>query len=480
MRVLVAGATGFIGRALVPVLLRESHTVVVWSRSEARTRSRLGADVEILEASGGPEALTRALERCDAVVNLAGEPIMSRWTTARRRILRESRVDFTERLVQALAAARRRPGVLVSGSAVGYYGDRADEILDEASAPGNGFLADLCQAWEAAARRAETLGLRVVTLRTGVVLGREGGALAQMLPPFKLGLGGSIGSGRQFLPWIHLHDLVAIVLTAVMDERICGPVNGVAPEPVRSRDFASALGRALHRPAFLPTPALALRLLFGRAAAVLLGSQRVMPEALRRLGFSFSFPTLEAAFADILDGPAVAVTTLRGTTDPQGSEAGRRYLAARRPTHELRTTTTLKAPIEETFAFFSKAENLGLLTPAGMAFAIKGPAPAVGEDATIEYRLRVGPVPISWRSRIVGWNAGSRFVDLQEEGPYRSWWHEHSFRALGSATVMDDRVCYALPLGALGRLANRLFIVPALRRIFQYRADVIRLRFGVS
>lgn len=481
MRVLVTGATGFVGRALVPVLRREGHSVVAWVRSEMRARARLGAEIETVDARSGIEALTSALEQCDAVINLAGEPILGgRWTAARRESLRDSRVGFTENLVRALAASRRRPRVLVSGSAVGYYGDRADEILKEDAARGSGFLADLCRDWEAAARKAEDLGLRVVTIRTGVVLGRDGGALAQMLLPFRLGLGGPVGPGRQYLPWIHLHDLVAMIASALVDKRMRGPINGVGPAPATSRDFAKALGRALRRPAFLPTPALALRLIFGQAAEVLLGSQRVVPAALGLLGFTFAFPTLDAALADVLGGAQVVIGPVSAPIDPRGSEAGRRYLDTRRPTRELRMTTTVKAPLDETFMFFSMADNLGLLTPAAMRFAITGRTREVGENTAIDYRLRIASVPLSWRSRIVNWTPGSLFVDLQEKGPYRSWWHEHSFRAAGSSTVMEDRVCYAPPLGVLGPLADHLFIAPTLRRIFQYRADVIRLRFGAS
>jgi uncharacterized protein len=304
MRVLVTGATGFIGGALVPALQGEGHTVVAWVRSESRARARLGAAVEMVLAPSGPLGLTAALERCDAVVNLAGEPLVGgRWTAERRTMVRVSRVDVTAEILRAIASARRRPRVLVSGSAVGYYGNRADEILSEDSGPGSGFLADLCRDWEDEARKADALGLRVVLLRTGVALGRGGGALAQMLPAFRLGVGGPMGSGRQYLSWIHLHDLVALVSAALCDDRFRGPVNGVSPEPVRSRDFARALGRALGRPAVLPVPALALRVVFGQAAEVLLASQRVVPAALERLAFPFAFPTLDRALKDLLERP---------------------------------------------------------------------------------------------------------------------------------------------------------------------------------
>lgn len=481
MRIFITGGTGFIGRALVPVLQRDGHTVVVWSRSEQRARARLGADIEVVRATDAPDDLVSAVATCDAVVNLAGEPILGgRWTHRRRQILTASRVGVTDRLVQAMARSTRRPGVFVSGSAVGYYGDRGTEPLTEASAPGQGFLADLARAWEDAARKATALGVRVVQVRTGVVLGRDGGALAQMLPPFRLGLGGPVGTGRQGFPWIHLHDLVRIIAATLSDNRYVGAINAVAPESIDNRAFARALGRTLRRPAVLPVPAVALHAMCGEASTTLLSSQFVLPAALQSLGFSFAFPTVQTALTDIVGGVDVQVRSVEDTTSAGRSATGRRYLETRRPTHELVVTTRLASPVDQAFPFFSKAENLGLLTPASMGFSITGGPPAIGEDAAIEYRLRVGGVPIAWRSRIVNWTPGERFVDFQETGPYRSWWHEHSFRRDGTSTVMEDRVRYAPPLGPLGRLANRLFIAPMLRRIFQYRADVIRLRFGAA
>ena len=345
MRVLLTGATGFIGRALIPLLQRDGHAVVAWVRSPASARSQLGAEVELVPADAGFDVLVRAIEQCDAVVNLAGEPLMgSRWTVARRAILEDSRVTVTDLLVRAIAAARMRPGVFISGSTVGYYGDRSEETLRETSASGHGFLAQLCRAWELAAQPAEALGLRVMRLRTGVVLGRSGGALARMLPPFAIGLGGPIGTGKQYLPWIHLHDLVKIIAVALVDDRYRGAVNGVAPEQATSRSFARALGRALHRPAMLPLPALALKAIFGQAATVLLASQRVVPLALQERQFVFDFPTLAAALEDIVTGAAITISP--ALSRPEGAGAAR---------YELRTRTVVDAPLAETFAFFSRA-----------------------------------------------------------------------------------------------------------------------------
>jgi uncharacterized protein (TIGR01777 family) len=468
MRVLITGATGFIGRALVPLLQREKHTVVVWSRSPVRARSLLGADVEIVASRAGFDALVAALGECDAIVNLAGEPLLGgRWTQRRRAALETSRVELTATLVRALAAAAPRPSVLVSASAVGFYGDRGDEALAESSRAGDDFLSALCQRWEGAALAAEQHGVRVVRLRTGVVLGRGGGALTRMVPPFRLGVGGPIGSGRQYLPWIHLHDLVRVVATSLTDPRESGPINAVAPEHVDGRTFAQALGQALHRPSLLPVPAAALKAIFGRGASVLLASQRVEAGRLLERGFAFEFPTLDAALVDILGGAPIRIATARDA--PAQARAAR---------YELRTSTVLDAPMGEAFGFFSKAENLGLITPAAMQFTIRGAVPSLAAGAAIDYTLRVGLLPVRWRTRITRWEPGRVFVDRQEIGPYKLWWHEHSFRDDGARTIMEDRVYYAPPLGVIGRLANRLFIVPALRAIFQYRSDVIRLRFG--
>ncbi len=470
MRVFVTGATGFIGRALIPRLQRDGHVVVAWVRSPARARGLLGAEVELVQAEAPPGALVAAIEGSDAVVNLAGEPLMGgRWTAGRRQILEDSRITVTEQLVRAMAEARTRPRVFISGSAVGYYGDRAEALLTEASSGGDDFLARLCRRWEHAAQDAERLGVRVVLLRTGVVLGRAGGALAQMLPPFQVGVGGPVGSGTQYLPWIHLNDLVKIIAVALVDDRYRGPVNGVAPEQATSRTFARALGRALHRPALLPVPALALKTIFGEAATVLLASQRVDPHVLREHQFAFDFPTLDAALEDIVGGAAVAIAPAQ--SKPEGAAEARYVLRAR---------TVIDAPLEDTFAFFSKAANLGVITPAVMRFSIQGQVPPMATGATIDYRVRVGPLPVRWRTRITAWEPGRRFADLQEKGPYRFWWHEHTFQADGRRTVMEDRVYYTPPLGLVGRLANHLFIRSTLTKIFQYRGDVIRLRFGVS
>lgn len=292
-RVLLTGGTGFIGHRLQSALVASGHTLTVVTRHPERHRTaRAGVDY----VAWPPD-----LARQQAVVHLAGEPIFgARWNARVKAAIRESRVSTTRALVDAMAASAQRPEVFVCASAVGWYGDRGDEQLDERSGPGSTFLAEVCQAWEAEALRAEALGVRVVRVRCGVVLGPGGGALAKMLLPFKLGLGGPIGSGRQWLAWIHARDIAELYVRAVDDPSLRGAVNGVAPEPVTSRDFARALGRALHRPAVLPTPAFALRLALGEVTDVLLESQRCVPRAAQQAGLAFRFPSIDAALADIV------------------------------------------------------------------------------------------------------------------------------------------------------------------------------------
>lgn len=297
MRYLITGGTGFIGRALAARLLHDGHEVTVLTRSRDRARTVLPPAVGLAEALS---EIQRA-QAPEAVVNLAGENLAAgRWSEARKRQFRTSRVDFTRRLVDWLRTLEEKPRVLVSGSAIGYYGARGDEPLTEDAPPGDEFQSELCRDWEAEAQKAEPLGLRVCRLRTGIVLGPDGGALARMRLPFSFGLGGPIASGRQWMSWVHRADLVELIVWLAQDAARSGAWNGTAPEPVANRDFARAVGRALHRPAVLPTPELALRLAFGELAHLLATGQKVLPARALAAGFAFRYPRLDEALREIL------------------------------------------------------------------------------------------------------------------------------------------------------------------------------------
>jgi uncharacterized protein len=298
MRVFITGATGFIGWELTARLRGAGHRVTAWVRNESRARGLLGPEVELASA---PSGLREAVAKADAVINLAGEPVSAaRWTASRKQAIVESRVKLTRAIASAIAQSPSRPGVFISASAVGYYGDRGDEIVEDDAPPGNDFLANVCRNWEAAALEAAKSGVRVFIPRIGIVLGADGGALASMVMPFRVGMGGPLGSGRQYVPWIHLDDQLAVMIAALEDRTMSGPMISAAPNPVTSRDLAKAIGAVLHRGSFMPVPTIALRILLGEAAALVLTGQRVRPRRLQQSGFTWRYPMIAAALSDLL------------------------------------------------------------------------------------------------------------------------------------------------------------------------------------
>lgn len=297
MRILITGSSGLIGSALIPRLAAEGHQVI----RLVHGRKPDGNDVAVWDPNTG-KIETSALKQVDAAINLAGENIAgSRWTEERKKRIRESRVRGTQLLSESLAQLPEPPRVLVSASAVGFYGSRGDEILTEESPPGSGFLTEVCREWEAATEPARQKDIRVVNLRIGMVLSGKGGALAVMLPTFKAGAGGRIGNGLQFMSWIVIDDLTLAIADAIDNESLSGPVNATSPKPVRNVEFTKALGKVLGRPTIVPVPEFGIRLLFGEMAdELLLASQRVEPARLQAAGFEFQYPEIEAALNHVL------------------------------------------------------------------------------------------------------------------------------------------------------------------------------------
>jgi hypothetical protein len=296
MKVVITGASGFIGRRLLKALSQRGDSLHVLSR-HAGTNLPPGVGISVWDAMKGAPPLD-ALRGADAVVHLAGEPVAQKWTPEAKRAIRESRVTGTRHLVEAISQLEPKPALICS-SAIGYYGSRGDTALDEGSPAGSGFLADVCVDWEREAFAAHAAGARVAVIRTGVALDPRGGALQRMLPPFRLGLGGPLGTGKQWMSWVHLEDLVDIYVFA-LEKEVSGVLNGTAPNPVTNAEFTRELAAALHRPAILPVPKLPLKLAFGEMAGMLFDSQRVLPKQTQSTGFEFRYPRLDGALKDLL------------------------------------------------------------------------------------------------------------------------------------------------------------------------------------
>lgn len=302
MNIFITGGTGFIGKHLIKALLMDGHSVKVLTRNEEKAEKVFGSQVKVV--GGNParrEKWTEALEGCDAIINLCGEPILAKkWTEQRKRILLNSRILPTRIIIESIEKLENKPEVLINGSAIGYYSGRGDKKITEDESAGNDFGASLCKEWEDEARRAEGYGVRVVAIRTGFVLGHGEGGLTNMLTPFKFFAGGPIGSGKQYISWIHINDEVGIIKMALTNKDIKGPINATAPNPVTNREFSKTLGRVLGRPSWLPVPPFMLKLLFGEGAALLAEGQHAIPQKALNAGYKFQFETLEPALQDVL------------------------------------------------------------------------------------------------------------------------------------------------------------------------------------
>lgn len=297
MNVTITGASGLVGRRLLKTLAQNGHSLHVLSR-HGGTNLPPGVRISVWDAMKGPPS-EDALRDADAVIHLAGEPVAQRWTAEVKRRIRDSRVTGTRHLVEGIAKLSRKPAALISASAIGFYGSRGDAALDENASPGSGFLAEVCVEWEREAFAAQPLGVRTAAIRTGVALDPRGGALQKMLPPFRFGVGGRVGDGKQWMSWIHLDDLIGIYVFA-LESAVSGPLNATSPNPVTNADFTRALAKALHRPAIFPVPKPALKLLFGEMAEVLFDSQRVLPKHTQATGFQFRYPLIDPALQQLV------------------------------------------------------------------------------------------------------------------------------------------------------------------------------------
>jgi len=447
MRVLMTGATGLIGKELGKRLVSNGHELVVVSRDPKRAQFEVPFPARFFAWKGASEEFPlEALKDVDVVVNLAGEPIApGRWTAEKKKRIRDSRVLGTRRIVEALARLEFRPRALIQASAIGIYGDRDDDVLTENSEPGEGFLADVVKDWEAEARAVEKFGLRLAIVRTAVVLSTRGGALAKLLPLFAKGVGGQLASGRQWMSWIHIEDMVRVYTYCVEYESASGVFNASAPEPVRNDRFTLLLARALGRSPFLPVPDTALNLALGEAATAVLWSERVIPERLTKLGFQFKYPELEGALRHLC-GP------FKGNWQEFVFE----QWVPKKP--------------DEVFSFFADETNLEKLMPQSFDFHVLGKsAPVLKEGTVVDFRFKLYGIPMHGQVKILEWEPGRRFVDELVKGPFKTWRHAHELWPMADGTLLRDRVRCQMPAGWFGNVLAGWKVENDIKSIFEFR-----------
>lgn len=453
MKILITGATGFVGSCLVTKLVSEGHEINLLTRDISSAKKKFDIPCNFFSwdplSSIPPQ---ESFKDVNAVINLMGENISGgRWTENQKDKIFNSRVIGTRNLVQGIQKYGDSIETIVSTSAVGIYSKNTLEELSEDSKVDDDFLAKVCHSWE---QELTKLSIRKVILRVGVVLGLESGALAKLLPIFRLGLGGPIGSGKASMSWIHLNDLVDLYTEAVTNNSMNGTYNATAPKTCTNLEFTKALGNSLGMPAFFPVPPIMLKILFGDMSSIILDSQNVISNKLQSHGFKFQYPTIDEALNNLLkkkrdDGELETV-------------------------HKLESYQFIDKPLEEVFNFFSNPHNLKKITPHDINFrVIEMTTEKIQKDTIIEYRLNKYEIPMKWKSLISEWNPPYKFVDIQEYGPYKYWHHTHQFIPIKNGTIIVDKVNYTLPLGPLGDIANFLFVKKDIQNIFNFRKKVL-------
>jgi uncharacterized protein (TIGR01777 family) len=448
MKVMVTGATGFIGKELIKRLNEMGHEIVVLTRNSDSARFRVPVHCEVITWDPCKYHLqSTALKGVDAVINLAGENIADgRWSPERKRELIQSRELSARRLVNAISYMDKKPKTLVSVSAIGFYGNRGDALLNETDSKGHGFLSDVCKVWEEEILKAKELRVRTVAYRLGMVLGHDGGALNKILPPFKLGLGGKLGSGSQWMSWIHINDLVNMLVHAIENPSIDGIYNAVSPNPVRNKEFTKTLGNVLNRPTIFPVPKFVLKIALGELSELLLGSQRVAAKKISDTGFKFNYPHVKEALQEV---------------------CGNSY-------HEIQLEQWVPQPVNRTFSFFKEARNLEKITPKFLNFKILNQStPEIQEGTKINYRLSLHGLPVSWISKITDWKPNQKFSDIQVKGPYSHWYHTHEFEEKNGGTLIKDHVLYKVPFGIPGDLVAGKWVRKDLEKVFTHRHKTI-------
>jgi uncharacterized protein (TIGR01777 family) len=454
MKVLITGASGLVGQQMMENFFESGITDIrVLTRNK---HQEFSFPVEIYSWDPSTSYIEKgALEGVDAVIHLAGESVAEgRWTRKKKNRILDSRVNSTKLLMETIRTCSQSPTKFISASAIGIYGDCGDELLDTKSKLGDGFLADVCKQWEELVLNHNIEGLNSQAIRVGIVLSKNGGALKKMLPPFKMGVAGNLGNGKQYMSWIHIEDLVEqfkFLLEGKGGQKV---YNGVSPVPVSNASFTKILGKVIRRPTLFPIPGFALKLIFGEMSQILLNSQRVVPNEFLKDGFKFKYDNLEKALEDILKH------------DLKGERV-------------LKVYQYINKPLEKVFPFFSNENNLEQITPDYLNFSVLGKnTPILSKGTEIDYKLRVHGIPLKWKSRINEFIDNETFIDEQLKGPYTKWVHTHNFFELPNGTLIKDHVVYKVPLGFLGDLFGGSFVKNDLNKIFGHRKKVITKIFN--
>jgi uncharacterized protein (TIGR01777 family) len=486
MQILITGATGMIGRALILRLLRDGHRISAWVRSPQRAAQLLGGDVDILSGSAEDPTIIKALAQAEAIINLAGNPIHDwTWRPGAKHLLWTSRVDFTRKLVSALPKSSEHPQVLLSASAIGIYGKHAEHTpCQEESSSGDDYLSQLCTAWEAAAQTASSPFRRVVLARIGIVLAHEGGALPQLLLR-PAGISISIEGGEQKISFIHLHDLIEWIYLCLKRPEIAGPINMVAPEVVSLREIESAIHRFRDSRLSLSVPKSWLHATLGEAAQLFTQSLQVSAQKALNYGFPCVYPTITQALGNLL-APAFQQDQLVQnitTAVPQAAKQLPVYLKKRQSSvfQYFETETLLAAPPEDVFAFCADAAHLSWVMPSDMHLEIANwPPPPLQNGTIIQHRFHLGGrLALPWHTQIIALQQPNALVDAQLKGPYRAWWHEHIFEKTPTGnTLMRDRLYFSLWGGSLTLGYLKAYLHAALERVFCIRRSAFLLRFG--
>jgi len=450
-KILVTGASGHIGYNICLAIINAGIELIVLGRkNESDFRKNFSLPCKYFQWEKPSERLPPAQGmEVDVVIHLMGESLDSkRWTKKRKLEFHSSRIDSTRNIVKAIKNSLGKVKLLITASAIGIYGEGGEETFTETSKIGDSFLANLCQDWEKESKKAPC---RNAQLRLGIVLDNDSRTIKKMLPIFENGFGGTLSTGKQWMSWIHIEDVVGIVMKIVNDENLTGGINVVSPEPVRNKEFTKILACALKTKAIFPVPSLALRLILGEMASVVLTSQKVLPKKVLKNKYSFKFCNLEQTFSSIFNWKESSFDRLF-----------------------MQQQWTSKSP-EKVFNFFSNEKNLEELTPPLLNFRVVNKSTkTLQEGTTINYRLKIHGLPTSWTSLITNWDPKKEFADVQLKGPYSKWFHRHIFKPLAEGVLIEDKIVYRLPFPRLGsNLILHWFIRRDIETIFEYRRSKI-------